>query len=88
MNEQAPSLSNNHFVSLNTQGLNNTNKMSRLLVWLKQQKAHIVFLQETHFSPSIKNDTLLQTSEWDVFHSFGTTNSRGCSIFILKHVRY
>lgn len=33
-------------------------------------------------------DTVVQTTKWDANHSFRTSNSRGCSIRILKKRNY
>ena len=80
--------SNIHIVSLNTQGLADRIKRARLIQWVKQQQANIVFLQETHFSSQMVNDINNQFDAWDNYHSFGTTNSRGCTIMISRQVSY
>ena len=74
-----------HITSINTQGLRNINKRNRFYAWCKQQKASIIFTQETHFT----NDIISQVkSEWEgqTIHSVGTSNSRGVSIFIHKNI--
>ena len=43
-----------HLISLNAQGLRNISKRARLKEWIFQQKADIIFLQETHFSLDIE----------------------------------
>jgi len=47
-----------------------------------------VYLQETHFTSDI-TDKLLprEFSEWSLFHSFGTNNSRGSFIVIHRSVK-
>ena len=49
-----------HLISLNTQGMRSGPKRARLREYIMQQKANIVFLQETHFTPDfeilIKNE--------------------------------
>jgi exodeoxyribonuclease-3 len=75
-----------HLISLNTQGLRDKAKRLRLLQWLNQQRANIVFLQETHFTRDIEYVVKLEFSEWSLFHSYGERASRGCSIMIRKHL--
>ena len=78
-----------HFLSLNVQGLRDRLKRSRLKEYIDTQNAHIVYLQETHFTNDITVKWLLQEfSEWSFFHSFGTSNSRGCSILIHSSVKF
>ena len=67
-----------HFISLNTNGLQNFGKRSRLNEYLKLQKVDIIFLQETHFTSDIFTQIRAEFNEWDVFHSYGTSASRGC----------
>ena len=73
-----------HYLSLNTQGLRDKLKRGRLLQWMKHQHTHIAFLQETHFTKDIENTLLNEFENWDAFHSFGETNSKGCTILINK----
>ena len=77
-----------HFISLNTQGLRDRNKSLRLIEYIKQQKAHFIYLQETHFSPDIENSLNLLFSDFHTYHAFGTSNSRGCSILIRKDINF
>ena len=74
-----------HIVSLNTQGLRGDKmKRVRLKEWLKQQKADIAFLQETHFSLEMTTILSNEFNDWKLYHSFGETNSKGCTILIKK----
>ena len=72
---------NLHILTINTQGLREKQKRNRFYQWVKQQKAKIIFAQETHFTEDII--PFIRT-EWpgDIIHSIGTSNSRGVSIFI------
>ena len=45
-----------HIISINTQGLRDFNKRSRLREWAHSQKSDILFLQETHFTYEIENE--------------------------------
>ena len=72
---------NIHLLTLNVQGVRDRNKQRRVYEWSKQQKASILFLQETHLT-----DDTFQTFDnqfkGTVVHSFGTSNSRGIAILI------
>ena len=73
-----------HFISLNSQGLRNKDKRYRLKEYLKLQKVDIAFLQETHFTSDLVSSINSEFDQWNTFHSFGSSTSRGCSIFINK----
>jgi len=84
-------INHNHFLSLNVQGPRDRLKRSRLKEYIDTQNAQIVYLrvQETHFTNDITVKLLLQEfSEWSLFHSCGTNNSRGCSILIHSTVKF
>ena len=63
-------------MSLNARGLRNTFKRKSVLAWIKNQKADIIFLQETH---STENCEALWKKEWKgkIFFSHGTEFSKG-----------
>ena len=69
-----------HLLSLNVQGLRNSSKRARLNEYILQQKANIVFLQETHFTTEIKNIIENDFNNYKVYNSYGRNTSRGCSI--------
>ena len=72
-------------LTLNAQGLRNKKKRHKLYEWMKCQKYGILFLQETHFTDEICR--VIENEIIDLcfaFHSVGTTNSCGVSIFIKK----
>ena len=79
---------NTHLISLNTQGIRDFNKRSRLIQWLKQQRVDILFLQETHFTHDLENSIRIEFIDYDLFHSFGTRASKGCSIMFDKKINY
>lgn len=70
---------NIHILSLNAQGLRDKTKRGRMLQWLMQQNANILFVQETHFTDELSNLIRKEFSEWEIYHSYGTSNSKGCS---------
>jgi len=80
------SLNHIHFVSLNVQGLRDRYKRLRVLQWLKNQKAYIVFLQETHFTEDIIDIISQDFENWRFFNSYGKNLCRGCSIMIKKDI--
>ena len=75
-----------HLCSLNCQGLGQKDKRQRLIQWGNKQKSNILFLQETHFTNEIINNLNREFSEqMYMYHSFGTKQSKGVSIFIKKN---
>ena len=79
---------NLHIVSLNSNGLRDYSKRVRLNEWIKQQKADIIYLQETHFTADIIVNVNQQFSDWNVYHSFGSSYSCGCSILISNSIQF
>lgn len=79
---------NIHILSLNAQGLRDKTKRGRMLQWLMQQNANILFVQETHFTDELSNLIRKEFSEWEIYHSYGTSNSKGCSIFLKKELNF
>ena len=76
---------NIHVLTLNVQGVRDRNKQKRVYEWAKQQKANILFLQETHLTDDTFQ-TFDQQFKGTVFHSFGTSNSRGVAVLIHSSV--
>jgi len=86
-----------HILSLNAQGLRDFNKRARLIQYLNWdfnkrtrlikyldcQNVDILFLQETRFTTDLLN-ILVEFSNWPIYNSYGTSDSRGCSILINK----
>ena len=73
-----------HLISLNAQGLRSSLKRARLKEWIFQQKATIVFLQETHFTTEIEYLVKKDFELFDVYNSYGDNASRGCATLISK----
>ena len=67
--------------SLNVRGLLEKNKRRSLLSYVKNQKADIIFLQETHFTTETK-DVLSREWQGPCFQAFGSNCSRGVAILI------
>jgi hypothetical protein len=76
------------FLSLNCQGIRQFEKRARLKQYILSQKCQILLLSETHITVDIENLIAKEFNEWQIFHSFGSSNSRGCSIFINKSIHF
>ena len=77
--------SNIHILTLNVQGVRDRNKQRRVFEWAKQQKANVLFLQETHLTTDLF-DKFNQQFKGTVVHSLGTSNSRGVAVLIHSSV--
>lgn len=73
--------------SWNVRGLNNLVKLKQVLGRLKQMKANIIFLQETHL---LKDDVSRVTKRWpgQVFNASFTSRARGVMILIHKSIPF
>ena len=72
-----------HLISLNVRGLRNNYKKRKVFKWFQEQNVDIVLLQETHFDKKTVNcNNMLWKGE--MYHSFGTTNSKGVSILLKR----
>ena len=69
------------FLSLNVRGLKNKKKRRSIFTFLKDQKCHFYFLQETYSEPK---DEIVWKSEWagEILYSHGTNRKRGVCILI------
>ena len=80
------SLQRLNIVTLNARGLRDKSK--RLALWhaLKTENVHVCFLQETFFTPDLK-ETI--NNEWagaaTCIHSWGTQHSRGVTCIIMDN---
>ena len=77
--------SNLHILTLNVQSVRDRNKQKRVFEWAKQQKANILFIQETHLTADIIS-SFDQQFNGTKLHSIGTSNSRGVLILIHSSV--
>lgn len=73
--------SNVHILTVNVQGLRDKNKQKRVFEWSKQQRANILYLQETHLTTDIIQNFNNQFNR-TVLHSCGTSNGRGVAVLI------
>ena len=72
------------FLSLNVRGLKNILKRKALFIFCKEQKANVIFLQETH---SITSEEKFWKQQWgdEIFFSHGTSHSAGVMILFHKN---
>ena len=81
---------NNHsitFVSLNVKGINNPVKRQKIDNYLRQLKADVAFLQETHLKQG-RQKLLKRNWVGQVFHSNFNAKARGAAILISKNVPF
>ena len=74
-------------ITLNTRGLRDSQKRKTVLNWLKNNKADVVLLQETYFTPKMKN---ILDREWGEHHYHSYTDSchsRGVSILLSNNLK-
>ena len=74
-----------HLLTINAQGLRDIEKQNRFYTYIKQQKASIIFIQETHLTQEIENK-FNNDSKWQSIHCHGSSQSRGVSILIDKKI--
>ena len=74
-----------HLLSLNVRGLRNKEKRNQVFRWIKYQKTHVIFLQETYWSLDIEN---IVRSEWrgPCFFSHGSNHSCGVAILFQQNL--
>ena len=66
-------------LTLNVRGLREKTKRENCFYWLKQQKADIIFLQETYWTVDLLK-TIEKEWEGEVLLSQGTYHSKGTAI--------
>uniref|UniRef100_A0AAX7U0C5 exodeoxyribonuclease III n=1 Tax=Astatotilapia calliptera TaxID=8154 RepID=A0AAX7U0C5_ASTCA len=76
-----------NFVSWNVKGLNHPVKRRKVLSHIKQFKAAVVFLQETHLRDS-DNSRLMSRWAGQHFHSTFQAKARGVSILIDQNIPF
>lgn len=74
-------------ISLNVRGISDNQKRRDIFHWLKNKRASVYFLQETH---SIKNTENIWRSEWgfDAYFSSFTSNSAGVAILLKNNIEF
>ena len=70
-----------HLLTINAQGLRDKQKQNRFYTYIKQQKANVIFIQETHLTQELEPIFNIN-STWKTIHCHGTSQSRGVSILI------
>jgi len=78
---------NLNLITYNAKGLDDFEKRRSVFVWLKELKADIIFLQESH---SHKNKEKAWKREWgaDIIFAHGESNARGVCILLKENLNY
>ena len=68
-------------ISLNVRGIRSPKKRKALLMWLKERKYDIIFLQETYSTDEVED---IWRTQWQggLFFSHGTNHSCGVMILV------
>ena len=68
-------------LSLNVRGIRDLNKRKSIFTWTRNQKADIIFLQETFSTPDVFDSWKFQ---WpgDMYYSHGSNHSKGVLVLI------
>lgn len=74
--------------SLNVNGLNNPVKRRKVIAILKREKSQIIFLQETHLSPSEHDKLKKYVYRQTFYSSFRKFNKRVVSILIHNSLNF
>lgn len=75
------------FLTWNVRGVRDPIKRSAVFTLLKQQRADVMVLVETHAEGSVQRALKRSWLGW-AYHSVHTTHSRGVSILIAKHTQF
>lgn len=75
------------FLSWNVKGLNHPVKRNRVLAHLRQLKAEVAFLQETHLR-TVDHNHLNHGWKGQIFHSSFQAKARGVAILINTNVPF
>lgn len=70
-----------HICTLNTKGLQQSEKRKRISEWSSQQKCDILLMQETHFTKNLESK-VHNDFTGQIFFSNGVSNARGVAILI------
>ena len=74
-------------LSLNVRGIRSSIKRKALFMWLTQQKADIIFLQETYSTTEVE-DIWNTQYKGNSFYSHGTNHSCGVMILIKDDLEF
>lgn len=76
-----------HICSINSNGLQQSEKRKRLVEWATQQKCDILLMQETHFTKEIEKK-IRNDFPGELCYSHGLSNARGTAIWFKKNLNY
>ena len=74
-------------ISLNVRGIRSPKKRKALLMWLKERKYDIIFLQETYSTDEVED---IWRTQWqgELFFSHGTNHSCGVMILVRNDLEF
>ena len=74
-------------ISLNVRGMRSPKKRKALLMWLKERKYDIIFLQETYSTDEVED---IWRTQWqgELFFSHGTNHSCGVMILVRNDLEF
>ena len=74
-------------LSLNVRGICDLNKRKSIFTWARNQKADIIFLQETYNTPDVFDSWKFQ---WpgDMYYSHGSNHSKGVLVLICETLQF
>ena len=74
-------------LSLNVRGIRDLNNRKSIFTWVKNQKADIIFLQETFSTPDVFDSWKFQ---WpgDMYYSHGSNHSKGVLVLIREILQF
>ena len=74
-------------LSLNVKGIRDLNKRKSIFTWARNQKADIIFLQETYSTPDVFDSWKFQ---WlgDMYYSHGSNHSKGVLVLIRETLQF
>ena len=74
-------------LSLNVRGIRDLNKRKSIFTWARNQKADIIFLQETYSTPDVFDSWKFQ---WlgDMYYSHGSNHSKGVLVLIRETLQF
>lgn len=74
-------------VSLNVNGMHNVIKRKKILLEMKNEKADIIYLQETHLEKE-EHEKLKKITKSEVYFSSYNTKQRGVAIIIKNYIAF
>ena len=74
-------------LSLNVRGIHDLNKRKSIFTWVWNQKADIIFLQETFSTPDVFDSWKFRWRR-DMYYSHGSNHSKGVLVLIRETLQF